>query len=276
MSDLFDLTGKTAVVTGASGALGSAMAAGMANAGADLALCYGSSRDKAEAVRQAILKDCPNRRVEIAQVDANDPQAVAEHARQVKADFGHVDILVTCAGGNVAAALTGNGRTFFDLELEPLREVMHTNFFGGCLYPCLYYGREMAGNPQGGSIINITSMNAFRPLDGRPGYAAAKAAVSNFTLWLASHVARECNPAIRVNAIAPGFIPNDRTLASLIGPDGVPSERGGKILAHTPMGRLGTPQDLVGTCIWYASAASAFVTGTVVPVDGGFSACPGV
>ena len=274
--DLFSLAGKTAVVTGGSGALGGAMAAGMARAGADVVICYGHNQAKAEAIRDALAAEGVGGRLAISQVESTDPEAVREHAAWVVQEFGHVDIVLNCAGGNIAAALTGKGKTFFDLELDPLLEVVNLNLFGGCIYPCMYYGREMVRNANGGSIINIASMNSFRPLEGRPGYAASKAAVVNFTQWLATHIAKECNPQVRVNAIAPGFIPNARTLASLRNPDGTYSERGQKIISHTPMGRMGTPQDLVGTCIWYASDASRFVTGTVVPVDGGFNAYSGV
>ncbi len=274
--NLFTLEGRTAVVTGASGALGGAMAAGLARAGANTVLCYGRNREGADALKARLEQEGVSGRIAVSQVDAADAEAVAAHAAWVVGEFGQVDILLNCAGGNVAAAITGKGKTFFDLELDPLHEVIHLNFFGGCLYPCMYYGKEMAKNTDGGSIINITSMNTFRPLEGRPGYAASKAAVTNFTQWLATHVAKECNPLVRVNAIAPGFIPNARTLTSLRNSDGSYTERGQKIITHTPMGRMGTPEDLVGTCIWYASDASRYVTGTVTPVDGGFNAYSGV
>ena len=273
--NLFDLSGKTAVVTGASGALGGAMAEGLALAGANVVLCYG--RNKAPVVeRIERLKPLVSGRLEMAQVDSTDAEATRAHAAQVREHFGSIDILLNCAGGNVTAAITGKGKTFFDLDVAPLHEVVHLNFFGGCIYPCMYYGKIMAENPNGGSIINITSMNTFRPLEGRPGYAASKAAVTNFTQWLATHIAKECNPLVRVNAIAPGFIPNARTLTSLRNPDGSYTERGQKIITNTPMARLGTPEDLVGTCIWYAADASRYVTGTVTPVDGGFNAYSGV
>ena len=274
--NLFDLTGKTAVVTGASGAIGGALAAGLAHAGADVVICYGHNKEKAEALKAKLESEGVKSRLAVSQVESNDAAAVAAHAAWVAKEFGHIDIVVNCAGGNVAAALTGPGKTFFDLDIEPLEQVMHLNFFGGCIFPCMYYGREMIKNANGGSIINISSMNAFRPLEGRPGYAAAKAAVTNFTQWLSTHVAKECNPAVRVNAIAPGFVPNARMLRSLYNEDGTYTERGQKIISHTPMGRLGKTEDLVGTCIWYASDASAYVTGTVTPVDGGFHAYSGV
>ena len=134
----------------------------------------------------------------------------------------------------------------------------------------------MSKSAQGGSIINISSMNAFRPLEGRAAYAASKAAVNNFTQWLACHVAKEYASVIRVNAIAPGFFPNERMRDGLFDEKGELNERGQKIITHTPMGKLGDVNDLVGTAIWYASDASKFVTGTVTPVDGGFNAYAGL
>ena len=271
---LFDLRGTVAVITGASGALGGAMARGLAEAGADVALCCGRNVEAVDELVRAV--EPLGVRARAYQVDSRDATAIAGHAAQVRADFGRIDTLVNCVGGNVAAAITGPGKRFFDLPLDALDEVVRLNVFGGCFWPCYYYGREMVDNVDGGSIINITSMNTFRPLEGRPGYAASKAAVTNFTQWLAAHIAKDCNPLVRVNAIAPGFIPNARTLSVLFNADGTPSERGARILAHTPMGRMGEPEDLVGTCIWYASAASRYVTGTVTPVDGGFNCYAGV
>lgn len=273
MSNLFSLHGRVAVITGASGALGGAMAKGLAEAGAHVALCCGSNVAALETLAASLPNSVTSRNY---RVDSRDTKAIAEHAAAVKHDFGRLDIVVNCVGGNVASAITGPENTFFDLPLEALEEVVHLNLFGGCVCPCYFYGREMKDNAEGGSIINITSMNTFRPLEGRPGYAASKAAVTNFTQWLATHVAKECNPLLRVNAIAPGFIPNARTRSNLFAPDGTPSERGAKILAHTPMGRMGEPDDLVGTCVWYASDASRYVTGTVTPVDGGFNCYSGV
>ena len=153
---------------------------------------------------------------------------------------------------------------------------MTLNFLGGAVLPCLFHGGKMVTNENGGAIINISSMNAVRPLEGRPAYAASKAAVSNFTQWLACHVARRYTPRIRVNAIAPGFFPNERMRASLFNEDGSDTERARRIVDHTPMGRLGDVDDLVGTALWYATDASRFVTGTITPVDGGFSAYWGV
>lgn len=271
---LFDLEGRTAVVTGASGALGSAIALGLAGAGARLALCFHRNESRANAVARSAREIGVEARAYAVNALAADEHRA--HAERVIADFGSVDVLVNCAGGNIKAAITDSSVRFFDLDPEAIEHTMALNFMGGAVAPCLAYGRYMVTNETGGSIINITSMNAVRPLEGRPAYAAAKAAVGNFTQWLASHIALEYTPDVRVNAIAPGFFPNERMRAALFDPDGKPSERGRRILAHTPMRRFGDPADLVGTVIWYASDASRFVTGTTIPVDGGFSAYPGV
>lgn len=272
--NLFDLRGRTAVVTGASGGIGGAIALGLARAGADLALCCHKNQEAAAIVGRA-AGDL-GRTARLYQIDALETAAFERNAEEVMTAFGRIDVLVNCAGGNIRAAMTGDGVGVFDLSLDPIVETLRLNFIGGAVAPCLAYGRRMVGQEHGGSMINITSMNAFRPLEGRPAYAAAKAAVANFTQWLACHVAREYTPLVRVNAIAPGFFPNERMRAALFAADGSLSERGAKIVAHTPMGRLGRVEDLVGTAIWYASDASRFVTGTVTPVDGGFNAYAGL
>ncbi|MGI9659346.1 MAG: SDR family oxidoreductase [Gaiellaceae bacterium] len=270
----FSLAGRTAVVMGASGAIGGAIALGLAGAGARLALCF--RRNASQADRIARSARALGAEARTYAVDVLVAQEQRAHADRVLDEFGTVDVLVNCAGGNVKAAMTDPSSGFFDIDLGAVEDTMALNFTGGAVVPCLAYGRHMIANDTGGSIINVTSMNAIRPLEGRPAYAAAKAAVGNFTQWLATHIALEYTPRVRVNAIAPGFFPNERMRAALFEPDGTPNERGRKVLAHTPMRRFGEPDDLVGTAIWYASDASKFVTGTITPVDGGFSAYSGV
>jgi NAD(P)-dependent dehydrogenase (short-subunit alcohol dehydrogenase family) len=274
MTALFSLADRTAVVTGASGAIGSAIALGFARAGANLALVYNSNGDAAEK----IVKDAVALGVKARadQVNILDETAVKNHANLVASEFGRIDILVNSAGGNIKAAITDHETGFFDLALEDIKNTVDLNFINGVVSPCLAYGGLMAKNDAGSSIINISSMNAYRPLEGRPAYAAAKAAVNNFTQWLACHVAKEYTPAMRVNAIAPGFFPNERMRDGLFLENGALNERGQKIISHTPMGRLGDVADLIGPAIWYASDASSFVTGTVTPVDGGFNAYAGL
>jgi NAD(P)-dependent dehydrogenase (short-subunit alcohol dehydrogenase family) len=192
----------------------------------------------------------------------------------VKAEFGRVDVLVNAAGGNHPSATTKPDLSFFDLPLDALRHVGDLNLLGTIL-PCQVFGRGMAERGEG-RILNISSMNAFRPLTRIPAYSAAKAAVTNFTQWLAVHMAQNYSPRIRVNAIAPGFFIGEQNRKLLLNDDGSLTARGQSILAHTPMNRFGTPDDLLGATLWLLSPASAFVTGTVIPIDGGFSAFSGV
>jgi NAD(P)-dependent dehydrogenase (short-subunit alcohol dehydrogenase family) len=274
MEKLFSLKNKTAVITGASGAIGGAIAKGFAAAGANLALTFNSNSEAAEtivAVAQAL-----GVKARADWVNIVDAESVQNHAEMVEREFGQIDILLNSAGGNIKAAITNKDKGFFDLDPQDIRDTVHLNFLGGAVLPCLSYGGIMAKGANGGSIINISSMNAFRPLEGRPAYAASKAAVNNFTQWLACHVAKEYTDGLRVNAIAPGFFPNERMRDGLFDEDGKLNDRGQKIIAHTPMGRIGDVNDLVGTAVWYASNASKFVTGTVTPVDGGFNAYAGL
>lgn len=274
MKDLFSLDGRTAVVTGASGAIGGAISLGFARAGANLALIYHRNADAARRIEAEVSRMGVTARA--YRVDVLDADGVNANAERIVADFGRIDVLLNSAGGNLKSAITGPGTGFFDLAPQAIQDTMSLNFMGGAVLPCLFHGARMVANDTGGAIINISSMNAVRPLEGRPAYAASKAAVSNFTQWLACHVARHYTPLIRVNAIAPGFFPNQRMRASLFNDDGSYNERARRIIDHTPMGRLGSVDDLVGTALWYASDASRFVTGTVTPVDGGFSAYGGV
>ncbi len=195
----------------------------------------------------------------------------------VMADFGRVDILINGVGGNMKAATTSPEQTFFDIPADTLQKVIDLNLTGGTIVPTQVFLKAMLNNSDGGVIINISSMNSFRPLTRIPGYSAAKAAVSNFTQWLAVHVAQEYNPKLRVNAIAPGFFLTEQNRFLLTDKEtGAPTPRGTTIMAHTPMGRYGCPDDLVGAAVWLCSDAAGFVTGIVLPVDGGFSAFSGV
>jgi NAD(P)-dependent dehydrogenase (short-subunit alcohol dehydrogenase family) len=183
---------------------------------------------------------------------------------------------VNMAGGNMKEATTSKDLSFFDLPKDALQKVVDLNLFGGAILASQVFGREMVKNKKGGVIINVSSMNAFRPLTRVPAYSAAKAAVSNFTQWLSVHLAQEYNKELRVNAIAPGFFLSDQNRRLLTNEDNSLTSRGTAIITHTPMGRFGDAADLIGACIWLASDASKFVTGVVVPIDGGFSAFSGV
>jgi NAD(P)-dependent dehydrogenase (short-subunit alcohol dehydrogenase family) len=208
-------------------------------------------------------------------VDVLEKSTVEDATAKVLAAYGRVDCLINGAGGNQPAATTSPERTFFDLTGEALALVVDLNLLGTVL-PSQSFARAMV-QQKCGVILNVSSMGAFRPLTRVPAYSAAKAAVSNFTQWLAVHLAQEYSPQIRVNAIAPGFFLTEQNRFLLTDKDsGALTARGRKILEHTPMARFGTPEDLVGAALWLLSPASNFVTGIVVPIDGGFSAFSGV
>ncbi len=202
-------------------------------------------------------------------------ETLVEAAETAQKEYGRIDILVNAAGGNHPQATTGAEHAFFDLPAEALEFVFDLNILGTIL-PCQIFGRMMAAQGEG-VILNVSSMNAFTPLTRIPAYSAAKAGVSNFTQWLAVHMAQEYAPAIRVNAIAPGFFltRQNRFLLTDEQSGGLTS-RGRQIIDHTPLGRFGQPEDLLGAVLWLLSPAAAFVTGTIVPVDGGFHAYSGV
>jgi NAD(P)-dependent dehydrogenase (short-subunit alcohol dehydrogenase family) len=203
-----------------------------------------------------------------------DKASIEAAAQAVLAKFGRVDVLINGAGGNKPQATSNPEQSFFDLPADALRWVFDLNLMGTIL-PSQVFGKLMA-EQKNGVILNISSMNAFRPLTRIAAYSAAKAGVSNFTQWLAVHMAQEYSPEIRVNAIAPGFFVSEQNRRLLFNEDGSLTSRGQSIINHTPMGRFGAPDDLLGAVFWLLSPASAFVTGIVVPVDGGFSAYSGV
>ncbi len=269
---LFSLQGVTAVITGGSGALGSAMARGLASAGARVAIISLRAETGVKVV-DAIQAE-GGQAINIAS-SVNDDAALARAVEQVTNTFGPVDVLVNAAGGNNPLATTNDTRSFFDIGVEASNAVFSLNMMG-TVQSCRAFGRGMAERKQG-NIINIISMSALRPLTRIPAYSAAKAATANFTQWLAVHMAQEYSPHIRVNAIAPGFFLTEQNRFLLTdAQSGELTPRGHTIIDHTPMARLGTPDDLIGTLLWLASPASAFVTGIVVPVDGGFSSFAGV
>jgi NAD(P)-dependent dehydrogenase (short-subunit alcohol dehydrogenase family) len=267
----FDLTGRVAVVTGGTGVLGGAMARALASAGAKVAI-LGRREAVAEEVASAI-RDAGGQAMALP-ADVRDPAALAAARERLEATWGPAHVLVNAAGGNRADALVHGDRTLFDLDPEAFRDVVDLNLTG-TLLPIQAFGEGMARLGRG-SIVNISSMAAQKPLTRVIGYAAAKAGVDNLTQWLAVHAARTWGEGVRVNALAPGFFLGDQNRALLTNEDGSPSERGRTILDHTPMGRFGDPDDLAGTLIWLASDASRFVTGVIVPVDGGYAAFGGV
>ena len=269
--DLFDLKEKTAVVTGGSGVLCGEMARALGRAGANVVV-MARNFEAVELVAREI-RDQGGEALPVA-CDVLDEQALTTARQEILAHFGGLDILVNGAGGNRPEATTGGERTFFDLDIAGGRAVFDLNFLGSLL-PAKIFG-ELFAQQGRGSIVNISSAASFHPMTRVPAYAGAKAAINNFTEWLAVYMAQEYSGKIRVNAIAPGFFIAQQNHDLLIQPDGALTERGQKIIDHTPMGRFGEPQDLVGALLWLVSDASCFVTGTVVNVDGGFNAYSGV
>ena len=254
-------------MTGGTGVLGRAIVQGLLNAGASVAL-LARNRNKAETVLAEMSSKDSAIIVEGDVLKKNDLQRALETV--IKA-FGRVDCLVNGAGGNDPRA----DLSFFDLPEEAIRFVFDLNLLG-TIVPTQVFGKQMAEQGEG-VILNISSMSAVRPLTRVVSYSAAKAAVNSFTQWLSVHLAQEYSPRIRVNAIAPGFFLTEQNRFLLTEQEpGKLTARGQSIINHTPMGRFGEPEDLIGTVLWLLSPASAFVTGVVVPVDGGFSAFGGV
>ncbi|MBQ1362913.1 MAG: SDR family oxidoreductase [Oscillospiraceae bacterium] len=275
-----DLSGKVAVVTGAGGVLCSEFAKVLARAGAKVAL-LNRTQEKAQKVADAIKAEGGTAIAYGCNVlDREQTFAVAE---QVLRDLGPCDILINGAGGNNPKATTdkeyyedgdidGDTKSFFDLDEEGVESVFNLNFLG-TLIPTQAFARQMLGR-EGCSILNISSMNAFTPLTKIPAYSGAKAAVTNFTQWLAVHFSKQ---GIRVNAIAPGFFSTAQNAKLLWNDDGTPTARTGKILAATPMGRFGESKELSGALLFLLNnEAASFVTGVTIPIDGGFSAYSGV
>lgn len=272
MKELFDITGKVVVITGAGGVLCGTMAAALAKAGAKIAV-LDLIEDAAKKVAEEI-KAKKGRAIAV-KCDVLDKKSLERAREKINSELGKIDILINGAGGNKKEATTSPDLSFFDLPAEAVRFVFDLNFLG-TLLPTQVFGKEMAKNGAG-IILNVSSMNAFRPLTKIPAYSAAKAAVSNFTQWLAVHVCQNYSKDIRVNAIAPGFFLTEQNRFLLTDEKtGELTNRGRTIIDHTPMGRFGQPEELIGTVLWLLSDAAKFVTGVVVPIDGGFSAFSGV
>lgn len=267
----FSVAGKVALVTGGTGVLGGAMVRGLAAAGAKVAIMgrrAGKAAQAADEIRAQGGEAMP------LPADVLDRGQLASARDALDAAWGGLDILVNAAGGNTAAATIFGDLTFFDMTQEAFDHVLHLNLTG-TLLPTQVFGPLLVEDGQG-VIVNISSMAAQRPLTRVVGYAAAKAAVDNFTRWLAIEMVGKYGEGVRVNAIAPGFFIGEQNRDFLVNADGSLTTRGQVIIDHTPMRRFGEPDELVGTLLWMCSDAARFVTGVVVPVDGGFSAFGGV
>lgn len=271
MNDLFSVEDIIILLTGGGGVLAGAVAEGLGKAGACVVLTdIAPLEERVDDLKEKGIKAYGFR------MDVLNKQAIEAAAAQIQQEVGSVDVLINMAGGNVAEASTSETQSFFDLPIEGLQKVIMLNLFGGAILPSQVFGKQMVANKQGGNIINISSVSSFKPLTKVGGYSAAKAAVNNFTQWLAVHIAQEYSSKVRVNAIAPGFFLTKQNRYLLQDDKGNLTSRGESVIAHTPMKRFGIPEDLVGAIIWLASPASSFVTGAVIPVDGGFTAFGGV
>ena len=272
MDSLFDVSKKKVIITGGAGVLGGAMARDLAKRGAQV--CVADYDDlRAHEVCKEIEADggfaLP------VKIDVLKRRTVLEAVVCATESLGYIDVLVNAAGGNKKDATSVPPKTFFELPEEAIRMVFDLNCMG-TMIPSQIVGKHMAERGEG-TIINISSMNAFRPLTNIAAYSAAKAAITNFTAWLSTYMAQRHSPKIRVNAIAPGFFLTEQNRFLLTDEKtGELTDRGRTIISHTPMGRFGDPDELLGTLIWLLGDAGKFVTGITVPVDGGFSAFSGV
>jgi NAD(P)-dependent dehydrogenase (short-subunit alcohol dehydrogenase family) len=272
MQDLFDIRNKSIIISGGAGVLCGAMALELARRGAKIGV---ADFDEPRAIALSRTIESEGGTALPLKVNALERSSVEQAVKKAIGQFGRIDVLINGAGGNKKDATCSPPTTFFDLPDSAIRAVFDLNCMG-TIIPSQIVGKVMADQGEG-VIINISSMNAFRPLTNIAAYSAAKSAVSNFTQWLATYMAQRHSPKIRVNAIAPGFFLTEQNRFLLTDEKtGELTPRGKTILDHTPMRRFGEPNDLIGTTVWLISEASRFVSGIIVPVDGGFSAFSGV
>jgi len=268
---LNNLEGKTAVLTGGGGVLAGAIGAGMAKAG--VKVVFGDiAADRANEAAK-VVRDAGGEAIGVA-MNVLDKKSLENARDEILSKYKSIDILLNAAGGNMPGATISPDKTIFDLELGDLDKVTDLNY-KGTLIPSLVFGKTLAEQGRG-SIINISSMAAFQSITRVVGYSAAKAAVSNFTMWLAMELAMKFSDKIRVNAIAPGFFITHQNKDLLVNNDGSYTERSIKILNNTPMGRFGEADELIGAVLYLAGDSASFVTGVVLPIDGGFSTFSGV
>ena len=271
MNEMFSIAGKVAVITGAGGVLGGSIAKSFIDAGAKVA-----ALDIRQEQLDARVKELTANGGEAIGIVGNalDIENLKKVAEEIVAKWGRIDILLNIAGGNLPGATLAPDQAFFDMKISDWEKVTNLNM-NGTVYPSMVFGEVMA-KQKSGCIVNVSSMAAYSAITRVPGYSAAKTAVSNFTQWLATEMAMKYGDGIRVNAIAPGFFIGDQNRAVLINPDGSLTDRSKKVLAKTPMGRFGDITELNGAVQFLCSGAAKFITGVVLPIDGGFSAFSGV
>lgn len=265
MYELFNIKDKVVVITGGTGVLGASMVEYLASHGAKVAV-LARNKEKGDALIDKVKADGGD--AIFLQTDVSDEAVLKKNAEDIVAKYGKIDVLINGAGGNMPGATIGPNNTIFDLKIDDFRKVVDLNLMGTVI-PTVVFAKYMV-DAKKGNIINITSASAIRPLTRVAGYGAAKAAVSNFTQYMAGELAIKFGEAFRVNAICPGFFITEQNRTLLTNSDGSYTDRGNTIIAHTPFRRFGNPEDLLGTLHYLASDASKFVTGTVAIVDGGF------
>ncbi len=266
MNNLFSVKDKVIVITGGTGVLGGTIASYLANEGASVVI-LGRRKDAGEKLVNEIRQN--NNEAVFLQTDVTDKNSLIANRAEILSRYGKVDALLNAAGGNMPGATIPPTGTFFDLNIDDFEKVLRLNLTGTVL-PTQIFLEPMVEQKKG-SIVNFSSMAAFRPMTRVAGYAAAKAGISNFTQYMAHEVALKFGEGIRVNAIAPGFFITEQNRSLLTNPDGTFTERGKDVIRQTPFRRFGQPEELCGTVQYLISDASAFVTGTVAVVDGGFN-----
>ena len=266
MNKLFDITGKVVVITGGTGVLGKAIARYLALEGAKVVI-LGRRAEAGNAI-VADIKAAGGEAMFLT-TDVMKQEVLEQNLADIVAAYGRVDSLLNAAGGNMPGATIAPDGTFFDLKPEEFQRVLDLNLTGTVI-PSQVFLKQMVAQREG-TIVNFSSMAAFRPMTRVAGYAAAKAGISNFTAFLATEVAKKFGEKIRVNAIAPGFFLTEQNRTLLTNPDGSWTQRGADVIRQTPFGRMGEPEELCGTIHYLISDASKFVTGTVAVVDGGFN-----
>jgi NAD(P)-dependent dehydrogenase (short-subunit alcohol dehydrogenase family) len=271
MNDLFDISGKVAIVTGGAGTLGSSISECLASNGAKIVVL---GRDLSNVQKEADkIKGMGGEAMPVS-ADVMDIDQLHNAEKQILENWGKIDILVNTAGGNTPGATIGTDQSIFDMNLEDYKKVVDLNL-NGTVFPCLVFGKSMALTGSG-SIINLSSMSTFSALTRVPGYSMAKSGIEIFTKWLAMELALKFNEKIRVNCIAPGFFIAKQNRHVLLNPDGSYTQRSLNVIHKTPMKRFGKMEELNGTIIYLCSEAASFVTGIVIPVDGGFSSYSGI